>query len=136
MAYPSVVLDCPSCGAQLQHHVGPPQDTPWLCRACGRGWWNAELTPKAREAWRPHEKDHGGVDVDTHLAIIEERHREHADAVGRRTSCREDHLPFLTAAQLDALVAFLGPYAAFHPGAGSLLGRVREARKNVNEQVG
>lgn len=53
------LTSCPKCGAQLQPHVGPGQDAPWLCVGCARGWWCAELTTEARARFRPRYNDFG-----------------------------------------------------------------------------
>lgn len=29
----------------------PASWAPWICEACSRGWWDAELTPEARTLW-------------------------------------------------------------------------------------
>lgn len=53
MADPVVRTDCPNCGAQLTPVTGPGGDTPpWVCHLCRLGWWCAELTADAREAWQ------------------------------------------------------------------------------------
>lgn len=48
-----MVTSCPSCGAELAAVDLGGDTPPWLCAPCARGWWPAELTAKARAAWRP-----------------------------------------------------------------------------------
>lgn len=44
---------CPNCANALLAVVGSPESAPWLCTACHRGWWPAELTDEARSTWNP-----------------------------------------------------------------------------------
>lgn len=41
---------CPECGDELVA-VDQPDTPPWLSQGCSRSWWQAELTPAARQAW-------------------------------------------------------------------------------------
>lgn len=34
---------CPICNGRLTPITLDPDTPPWLCPACSRGWWNAEL---------------------------------------------------------------------------------------------
>ena len=49
---------CPRCGEPLKPLVAPGCQPPWACRGCHRAWWEAELTPEAREAYNPLTDDH------------------------------------------------------------------------------
>jgi transposase-like protein len=53
-------MTCPNCGGAL---TGPTfvnfATPPYVCHACHRIWWTAELTPAARAAWRPQFLDYG-----------------------------------------------------------------------------
>ena len=77
------LVSCPMCGGQLQPHVGPPQNTPWLCLHCRRGWWVSELKTDARQKFRPQVHDFGfdgqvasSVAVE-HAAAVERGHSVH-----------------------------------------------------------
>lgn len=48
-------MTCPNCGKRLLHDLDPadPSTPPYQCLDCVRGWWPAEITKQAREAWDP-----------------------------------------------------------------------------------
>jgi hypothetical protein len=53
---------CPICGVPLTAiDTGTNRESPpWGCyENCLRGWFNAELTPEARDAWNPALQDWG-----------------------------------------------------------------------------
>jgi hypothetical protein len=78
---------CLICGQRLQAHVGLPQDAPWQCKECRRGFFAAELTPAAQLLWRPETRDHGyGTEVADAIRV------ELKAAVLRRTCVTEDML--------------------------------------------
>ena len=68
---PTYLLSCPNCGAQLAPHVGPPQDAPWFCGNCARGWWCSELSSQARGLFRPRHCDFGHSGVIAHAVGLE-----------------------------------------------------------------
>jgi ribosomal protein L37AE/L43A len=51
-------MTCPHCGRSLLP-VTRPETAPWLCLECHRGWWSAELTVAAKDAYRPEYRDFG-----------------------------------------------------------------------------
>lgn len=94
----SYALTCPHCGGRLEPVAQGPECPPWLCRACRQGWWVAELTPEARDAYRHHRRDfrpHKPVRV----AVFAERELAHQ----RGTSLREDQLGIVAPSTLAAL---------------------------------
>jgi hypothetical protein len=130
MAMPEYHLSCPHCGALLEPYVGTPESAPWLCQNCRRGWFAAELTPEARKAWRPLEKDHHGLDHDAFMQIDLDRHLEIDEARKRNTSARHDHLALLRADQMVTLLRFADGHD--HPAAQKLVA----AAKTVTPQMG
>ena len=77
--------DCPSCGRPLE--VAPiqfgPDTAPWLCNACHRGFWSAELTVEARASYRTkfHDWGQGSPGAAVRRGVLAER--LHARAAGR-----------------------------------------------------
>lgn len=57
-------MNCPNCGKKLTVLVGiEPDSAPYACFDCVRGWWPAEMTPKARACWDPVTRSHGSSEV-------------------------------------------------------------------------
>ena len=50
---------CPKCGGPLQAVELDWQTAPWLCKDCGLGFWNAQLTDHGRAMFRHTHNDHG-----------------------------------------------------------------------------
>lgn len=89
-AYPTT---CPTCGDQLAPLAADPDTAPWLCPTFHegvRGFWTAQLNPKARKLWRAAQHDHGfGPEAQAILTAIA---TERGKAAQRGTSLREDQL--------------------------------------------
>lgn len=83
--------DCPSCGRPLEVAATrslDPDTAPWLCNACRRGFWAAELSAEARAAYRVefHDYGHGPAATAVRRAVQAEWLHAHA----RGTSLRSD----------------------------------------------
>lgn len=95
------VPPCPSCGQPLTHVALGPDSAPWLCTPCARGFWQAELTPAARDAYRPRRHDWGlGDDA---LSIRQDVVVEARAARARGTSALPEYLVLLPADALAQL---------------------------------
>lgn len=89
---------CPCCGQQLAPVAQGPAAAPWLCAACCRGWWAAELTPDARAIYRP-ERDDFRPHKDVRAAVATEAQL----AIQRGSSLRSDQLSLVPPATLQAV---------------------------------
>ena len=69
-------MNCPRCGNPLRSVALSKATPPWLCHECHRGWWNAELTPAARDAYRYEYHDFGADHVARQI------HRDREDEAG------------------------------------------------------
>jgi len=55
---------CPMCGRPLERPgvaTTDPEVPPWLCSFCRQGFWNVELCPAARRAFRSGSRDFGST---------------------------------------------------------------------------
>jgi len=58
----ATTTSCPICGRPLERPgiaSTDPDVAPWLCNFCRQGFWNAELCPAARRAFRSASRDFG-----------------------------------------------------------------------------
>lgn len=67
-------MTCHICGAELDPVALGGPHAKWLCTHCHRAWWEEELTPAARAAWR-HGTHDFGHDLELRNAIRNERLR-------------------------------------------------------------
>jgi hypothetical protein len=101
MPNPEYLTTCPNCGVEMTPHAGYPDSAPWLCAHCHRGFFVAELSPAARQAYRPLFHDWGmGAEG---RAIREAVQQELTEARWRGTSARVEHLGFLESGHLEQL---------------------------------
>jgi hypothetical protein len=64
---------CPNCGNQLTSVDLNADTPPWLCKACSRGWWNAEI--EAGELWDPDTRSWGSASKTRRVLAKCERER-------------------------------------------------------------
>lgn len=62
---------CPNCGEKLTVVQGDRQTSPWLCRPCARGWWQAEVD--ASHLWRHSHRDFGDATAKVLAACDQEQ---------------------------------------------------------------
>lgn len=104
---------CPNCPEPLELIVADHRTPPWQCfeASCRRGWWNTELSPRARAGWVPHLESHH---VQARQAIEFDLSVEMAEAYERGVSVHPDHLHLLRAEQLPVLASLARPGTDFH----------------------
>ena len=88
---------CPTCGKPLDALALDPETTPFVCRSCARGWWQAELDAQALHD--PVTGDFGRATND----VLEASLKERATARARGTCARPDTLPLLSPEALASL---------------------------------
>ena len=122
-------IRCPKCGKELAPHAGDWQDAPWLCSDCHRGFFSCELSPRARENYRPHHHD-WGLDIGATFSLKAERAAELQRARIRGTSALPEHLGLLSDEELD----HLSRYWTLHEDFANRLEAQRNARKAVKKR--
>lgn len=92
------IATCPHCGAALSPVAGHHSWAPWLCYACSRGWFVAELVH--REGWdRVTASWHHDARRDLEALVHKELHEAHE----RGSSLRHDQVTILALEVLEAL---------------------------------
>jgi len=113
MSQPTYPTKCLACGHALDPVALDPDTAPWLCPVVHpglRGYWACELSSQA-PAYRSQHADFGfGAPAIALRALVDQ---EHAAAVTRGTSLREDQLGLVPAAVLTRLSALPPGDAAF-----------------------
>lgn len=108
MTQPSYATKCLACGGPLSPVALDPDTAPWLCQIAHqglRGYWACELASQA-PAYRSQHSDFGfGAPAIALRALVDQ---EHAAAVTRGTSLREDQLGLVDAATLTRLSTLTG----------------------------
>ena len=105
-----MIPTCPNCNDPLVPIVAPHDTPPWKCTHCLMGWWNAELTLEARQAWHPEIED-----FHWSAGIAQSCHAERMLAHLRGTSTTIEHLDHLTPKQRATAQSFAHPRAIqFH----------------------
>lgn len=96
---------CPGCGTQLKYVLLARGDTPpWKCATCWRGWWPAELDPRARSSWDPRTRTHGTSPVAQEIRDNVARDARHR----RGVSLLPEQVPLLTDSELQLLARLEG----------------------------
>jgi len=113
---------CPLCGRNLIVVGAADHDTPpWLCVPCHRGWWDTELTSKARHAWDRYHNTYADP------SVWDDINQERMSVRGQFTSLRPHHVPYLHPRTAQALLA--------HPLARHFDPKLREAMEHHAKQL-